>query len=151
MLSLSPSQVMPFSGSLNGDLLLGVGSSCSVGSDLSLPQKALVRSSPSVAPADYLERPEVLARGQSANATALPVKKEVPLHLCSTTNQQHKQVGVQQQIPTKLAALSSKSSKSAKATHRTDSTGKTSHNTSPPYSRIAGHSLLLIYDVMMMI
>ncbi|XP_036834740.1 rho guanine nucleotide exchange factor 18 isoform X4 [Oncorhynchus mykiss] len=115
-------EVMPFSGSLNGDLLLGVGSSCSVGSDLSLPQKALVRSSPSVAPADYLERPEVLARGQSANATALPVKKEVPLHLCSTTNQQHKQVGVQQQIPTKLAALSSKSSKSAKATHRTDST-----------------------------
>uniref|UniRef100_A0AAZ3P5V3 Rho/rac guanine nucleotide exchange factor (GEF) 18b n=1 Tax=Oncorhynchus tshawytscha TaxID=74940 RepID=A0AAZ3P5V3_ONCTS len=126
-------------------------SSCSVGSDLSLtlPQKALVRSSPSVAPADYLERPEVLARGQSANATALPVKKEVPLHLCSTTNQQHKQVGVQQQIPTKLAALSSKSSKSAKATHRTDSTGKTSHNTSPPYSRIAGHSLLLICDVML--
>uniref|UniRef100_A0A8C7JF31 Rho/rac guanine nucleotide exchange factor (GEF) 18b n=1 Tax=Oncorhynchus kisutch TaxID=8019 RepID=A0A8C7JF31_ONCKI len=107
---------------LNGDLLLGVGSSCSVGSDLTLPQKALVRSSPSVAPADYLERPELLARGQSANATVLPVKKEVPLHLCSTTNQQHKQVGVQQQIPTKLAALSSKSSKSAKATHRTDST-----------------------------
>nr|XP_046156088.1 rho guanine nucleotide exchange factor 18-like isoform X1 [Oncorhynchus gorbuscha] len=115
-------EVMPFSGSLNGDLLLGMGSSCSVGSDLTLPQKALVRSSPSVTPADYLERPEVLARGQSANATALPVKKEVPLHLCSTTNQQHKQVGVQQQIPTKLAALSSKSSKSAKATHRTDST-----------------------------
>ncbi|XP_071202544.1 rho guanine nucleotide exchange factor 18 isoform X1 [Salvelinus alpinus] len=115
-------EVMPFSGSLNGDLLLGVGSSGSVGSDLSVPQKALVRSSPSVAPADYLERPEVLARGQSANATALPVKKEVPLHLCSTTNQQHKQVGVQQQIPTKLAALSSKNSKSAKATHRTDST-----------------------------
>uniref|UniRef100_A0A674B1W6 Rho/rac guanine nucleotide exchange factor (GEF) 18b n=1 Tax=Salmo trutta TaxID=8032 RepID=A0A674B1W6_SALTR len=108
--------------SLNGDLLLGVGSSGSVGSDLTLPQKVLVRHSPSVAPADYLERPEVLARGQSANATALPVKKEVPLHLCSTTNQQHKQVGVQQQIPTKLAALSSKSSKSAKATHRTDST-----------------------------
>uniref|UniRef100_A0A674B0E4 Rho/rac guanine nucleotide exchange factor (GEF) 18b n=1 Tax=Salmo trutta TaxID=8032 RepID=A0A674B0E4_SALTR len=107
---------------LNGDLLLGVGSSGSVGSDLTLPQKVLVRHSPSVAPADYLERPEVLARGQSANATALPVKKEVPLHLCSTTNQQHKQVGVQQQIPTKLAALSSKSSKSAKATHRTDST-----------------------------
>ncbi|XP_045543884.1 rho guanine nucleotide exchange factor 18 isoform X7 [Salmo salar] len=115
-------EVMPFSSSLNGDLLLGVGSSGSVGSDLTLPQKVLVRHSPSVAPADYLERPEVLARGQSANATALPVKKEVPLHLCSTTNQQHKQVGVQQQIPTKLAALSSKSSKSAKATHRTDST-----------------------------
>ncbi|XP_029564042.1 rho guanine nucleotide exchange factor 18 isoform X4 [Salmo trutta] len=115
-------EVMPFTSSLNGDLLLGVGSSGSVGSDLTLPQKVLVRHSPSVAPADYLERPEVLARGQSANATALPVKKEVPLHLCSTTNQQHKQVGVQQQIPTKLAALSSKSSKSAKATHRTDST-----------------------------
>ncbi|XP_041696544.2 rho guanine nucleotide exchange factor 18 isoform X2 [Coregonus clupeaformis] len=119
-------EVMPLSGSLNGGLLLGVGSS--VGSDLShtlpLPQKALVRPSPSVAPSDYLERPEVLPRGQStsANATALPVKKEVPLHLCSTTNQQHKQVGVQQQIPTKLAVLSSKSSKSAKASHRTDST-----------------------------
>ncbi|CAB1323810.1 unnamed protein product [Coregonus sp. 'balchen'] len=117
---------MPLSGSLNGGLLLGVGSS--VGSDFShtlpLPQKALVRPSHSVAPSDYLERPEVLPRGQStsANATALPVKKEVPLHLCSTTNQQHKQVGVQQQIPTKLAVLSSKSSKSAKASHRTDST-----------------------------
>ncbi|KAK6313700.1 hypothetical protein J4Q44_G00151590 [Coregonus suidteri] len=119
-------EVMPLSGSLNGGLLLGVGSS--VGSDFShtlpLPQKALVRPSHSVAPSDYLERPEVLPRGQStsANATALPVKKEVPLHLCSTTNQQHKQVGVQQQIPTKLAVLSSKSSKSAKASHRTDST-----------------------------
>uniref|UniRef100_A0A6Q2YUY8 Rho/rac guanine nucleotide exchange factor (GEF) 18b n=1 Tax=Esox lucius TaxID=8010 RepID=A0A6Q2YUY8_ESOLU len=91
---------------------------------LPLPQKAPVRPSLSVAPADYAERPDVPQRGQSANAAVLPVKKEVPLHLCSTTNQQHKQVGVQQQIPTKLAALSSKSTRSGKgkASHRTDST-----------------------------
>ncbi|KAL1022878.1 hypothetical protein UPYG_G00033630 [Umbra pygmaea] len=118
-------ELVPLSGSLNGDLLLGLGSSSLSGSDVShtlpLPQKTLVRSSLSVSPADYMERPE---RGQSANTTIVPVKKEVPLHLCSTTNQQHKQVGVQQQIPTKLAALSSKSTKSGKgkASHRTDST-----------------------------
>ncbi|CAB1332277.1 unnamed protein product, partial [Coregonus sp. 'balchen'] len=120
--------VVPLSGSLNGDLLLGMGGRGVGGSDLSrtlpLPQKALVRPSLSGVPADYLEHPEVPPRGQSVNATVLPVKKEVPLHLCSTTNQQHKQFGVQQQIPTKLAALSSKSSKNCKgkASHRTDST-----------------------------
>ncbi|XP_045063675.1 rho guanine nucleotide exchange factor 18-like [Coregonus clupeaformis] len=121
-------EVVPLSGSLNGDLLLGMGGRGVGGSDLSrtlpLPQKALVRPSLSGVPADYLEHPEVPPRGQSVNATVLPVKKEVPLHLCSTTNQQHKQFGVQQQIPTKLAALSSKSSKNCKgkASHRTDST-----------------------------
>uniref|UniRef100_A0A3P8Y1P4 Rho/rac guanine nucleotide exchange factor (GEF) 18b n=1 Tax=Esox lucius TaxID=8010 RepID=A0A3P8Y1P4_ESOLU len=126
--SAFPSQVVPLSGSLNGDLLLSGGAigPCQpeLAHTLPLPQKAPVRPSLSVAPADYAERPDVPQRGQSANAAVLPVKKEVPLHLCSTTNQQHKQVGVQQQIPTKLAALSSKSTRSGKgkASHRTDST-----------------------------
>ncbi|XP_034149634.1 rho guanine nucleotide exchange factor 18 isoform X1 [Esox lucius] len=121
-------EVVPLSGSLNGDLLLSGGAigPCQpeLAHTLPLPQKAPVRPSLSVAPADYAERPDVPQRGQSANAAVLPVKKEVPLHLCSTTNQQHKQVGVQQQIPTKLAALSSKSTRSGKgkASHRTDST-----------------------------
>ncbi|KAJ7986645.1 hypothetical protein DPEC_G00342030 [Dallia pectoralis] len=121
-------EVVPLSGSLNGDLLLGGGAGSTSQPDLPhtlpLPQKALVRSSLSVAPADYVERPEVPPRGLSTTAVVLPVKKEVPLHLCSTTNQQHKQVGVQQQIPTKLAALSSKSTRSSKgkASHRSDST-----------------------------
>lgn len=115
------------SGSLNGDLLLssGLTSSTSV-SDLPLPQKPLVRASLSVAPADYPERPEVMLRRDTLSST-LPLKTDVPLHLFSTTNQQHKLVGVQQQIPTKLAAFSSgkgKTSRSGKASHRTDSTGK---------------------------
>lgn len=115
------------SGSLNGELLLSssLTSSTSV-SDLPLPQKPLVRASLSVAPADYPERPEVILRRETCSST-LPLKTDVPLHLFSTTNQQHKPVGVQQQIPTKLAAFSSgkvKGGKSGKASHRTDSTGK---------------------------
>uniref|UniRef100_A0A7N6A6T4 Rho/rac guanine nucleotide exchange factor (GEF) 18b n=1 Tax=Anabas testudineus TaxID=64144 RepID=A0A7N6A6T4_ANATE len=93
-------------------------------SDLPLPQKPLVRASLSVAPADYPERPEVILRRETCSST-LPLKTDVPLHLFSTTNQQHKPVGVQQQIPTKLAAFSSgkvKGGKSGKASHRTDST-----------------------------
>uniref|UniRef100_A0A3Q3L1U7 Rho/rac guanine nucleotide exchange factor (GEF) 18b n=1 Tax=Mastacembelus armatus TaxID=205130 RepID=A0A3Q3L1U7_9TELE len=117
-------EVAPLSGSLNGDFLMssGLTSSTSV-SDLPLPQKALVRASLSVAPADYPERPEVLRR--ETGSSTLPLKTEVPLHLFSTTNQQHKAVGVQQQIPTKLAAFSSgkgKGGKSGKASQRTDST-----------------------------
>uniref|UniRef100_A0A673BKZ6 Rho/rac guanine nucleotide exchange factor (GEF) 18b n=1 Tax=Sphaeramia orbicularis TaxID=375764 RepID=A0A673BKZ6_9TELE len=91
-----------------------------------LPQKPLVRTSLSMAPADYPERPEVMLRREAGSST-LPLKTEVPLHLFSTTNQQHKAVGVQQQIPTKLAALSSikgKGGKSGKASQRCDSTGK---------------------------
>ena len=43
----------------------------------------------------------------------------VPLQLFSTTNQPHKEGGVQQQIPTKLAVLSKgKTSKSSKGHHR---------------------------------
>uniref|UniRef100_A0A672H7R9 Rho guanine nucleotide exchange factor 18-like n=1 Tax=Salarias fasciatus TaxID=181472 RepID=A0A672H7R9_SALFA len=87
-------------------------------------KKPLVRSSLSVAPADYPERPEVMLRRETSSST-LPLKTDVPLHLFSTTNQQHKPVGVQQQIPTKLAAINSgkgKGGKSGKASHRTDST-----------------------------
>uniref|UniRef100_A0A3Q2YEP6 Rho/Rac guanine nucleotide exchange factor 18 n=1 Tax=Hippocampus comes TaxID=109280 RepID=A0A3Q2YEP6_HIPCM len=106
-------------------LLLSSGLSSSTGlSDTPLPPKALVRGSMSVAPADYPERPEVTLRRDVSSST-LPLKTEVPLHLFSTTNQQHKLVGVQQQIPTKLAALSSgkgKGVKSGKASQRTDST-----------------------------
>lgn len=120
-------QVVPLSGSLNGDLLLSSGLAASTGvSDLPLPQKPLVRGSLSVAPADYQERPEVTLRREMSSST-LPLKTEVPLHLFSTTNQLHKPVGVQQQIPTKLAAFSSgkgKGGKISKASHRTDSSGK---------------------------
>ncbi|XP_074524304.1 rho guanine nucleotide exchange factor 18 [Halichoeres trimaculatus] len=118
-------EVAPLSGSLNGELLMssGLASSTSV-TDLPLPQKPLLRGSLSVAPADYPERPEVMLRRETSSST-LPLKTEVPLHLFSTTNQLHKPVGVQQQIPTKLAALSSgkgKGGKIGKASHRTDST-----------------------------
>uniref|UniRef100_A0A1A7YMC8 Rho/rac guanine nucleotide exchange factor (GEF) 18b n=1 Tax=Iconisemion striatum TaxID=60296 RepID=A0A1A7YMC8_9TELE len=113
-------EVAPLSGSLNGELL-----SSSTGlSDLPLSHKPIARGSLSVAPADYPERPEVTLRRETGSST-LPLKTEVPLHLFSTTNQQHKAVGVQQQIPTKLAAINSgkgKGGKSGKASHRTDST-----------------------------
>ena len=119
-------QVAPLSGSLNGDLLMssGLTSPASI-SELPLPPKPLVRASLSVAPADYADRPEVLLRREMSSST-LTLKTEVPLHLLSTTNQQHKLLGVQQQIPTKLAAFSGKGkgAKSGKASHRTDSTGE---------------------------
>ncbi|XP_076008957.1 rho guanine nucleotide exchange factor 18 [Genypterus blacodes] len=120
-------EVAPLSGSLNGELLVSSGLTASASASelpLSLPPKPLVRGSLSVAPADYPERPEVLLRRETSGA-ALPLKTEVPLHLFSTTNQQHKALGVQQQIPTKLAALSrgkEKGSRTGKASHRTDST-----------------------------
>ncbi|XP_068447495.1 rho guanine nucleotide exchange factor 18-like isoform X2 [Clinocottus analis] len=118
-------EVAPLSGSLNGELLMSSGlTSFPSVSDLPLPQKPLVRASLSVAPADYPERPEVMLRREGSSSTQ-PPKTEVPLHLFSTTNQQHKLLGVQQQIPTKLAAFSSgkgKGGKIGKASHRTDST-----------------------------
>lgn len=120
-------QVAPLPGSLNGDLLMSSTLPGSTGvSDL--PSKPLVRTSLSMAQADYAERPEVMLRRDTASST-LPLKTEVPLHLFSTTNQLHKPVGVQQQIPTKLAAINSskgKGGKSGKSSHRTDSTGKES-------------------------
>lgn len=111
------------SGSLNGELLA---SSTLASAAADLPPKPLARSSLSVAPADYPERPEVTLRREASSST-LPLKTEVPLHLFSTTNQLHKPVGVQQQIPTKLAALSSskgKAGKSSRAPHRSDSSGE---------------------------
>ncbi|KAM4738432.1 rho guanine nucleotide exchange factor 18 [Anableps anableps] len=117
-------EVAPMSGSLNGELISSSGLSGSTCvSELPHSQKAVVRASLSMAQADYPERPEVTLRRETGSAT-LPLKTEVPLHLFSTTNQQHKAVGVQQQIPTKLAAINSgkgKGSKSGKASHRTDS------------------------------
>uniref|UniRef100_A0AAX7UB09 Rho/rac guanine nucleotide exchange factor (GEF) 18b n=1 Tax=Astatotilapia calliptera TaxID=8154 RepID=A0AAX7UB09_ASTCA len=100
-------EVAPLSGSLNGDLLMSSGSA-------DLPPKPLVRGSMSVAQADYPERPEVIARRETGSST-LPLKTEVPLHLFSTTNQLHKPVGVQQQIPTKLAAINSSKGKGSKS------------------------------------
>ncbi|XP_058616183.1 rho guanine nucleotide exchange factor 18-like isoform X1 [Onychostoma macrolepis] len=104
------------SSSFNGELLLGGAG------DQTLPQKSHLRASLSVSPADYLERPEVHSRRESSCGT-LPAKTEVPIHLISTTNQLHKQGSVQQQIPTKLAALSKGKEKSGKgkSSHRTDS------------------------------
>uniref|UniRef100_A0A673HSC1 Rho/rac guanine nucleotide exchange factor (GEF) 18b n=1 Tax=Sinocyclocheilus rhinocerous TaxID=307959 RepID=A0A673HSC1_9TELE len=104
------------SSSFNGELLLsGAG-------DQTLPQKSHLRASLSASPADYPERPEVHSRRESSCST-LPAKTEVPIHLISTTNQLHKQGSVQQQIPTKLAALSKGKEKSGKgkSSHRTDS------------------------------
>ncbi|KAG9350663.1 hypothetical protein JZ751_024552 [Albula glossodonta] len=108
-------QQAPLSSSFNGELPMG-----SAG-DLVLTSKPLVRPSLPVNPADYLDRPETLPRRESSNA--LPVKSEVPIHLISTTNQLHKQGGVQQQIPTKLAALSKGKEKGSKGkgSHRTES------------------------------
>ncbi|TWW57944.1 Rho guanine nucleotide exchange factor 18 [Takifugu flavidus] len=114
-------EVAPMSGSLNGELLASSGLA-GIASDL--PPKPLVRGSLSVAPADYPERPEVTLRREASSSSTLALKTEVPLHLFSTTNQLHKPVGVQQQIPTKLAAFSSgkgKAGKTGKASHRSDS------------------------------
>uniref|UniRef100_A0AAR2KDG5 Rho/rac guanine nucleotide exchange factor (GEF) 18b n=1 Tax=Pygocentrus nattereri TaxID=42514 RepID=A0AAR2KDG5_PYGNA len=101
----------------NGELLLG-----NAGGDSSVQPRLPVRSSLSLAPADYLERPEVHPRRESS--TPLPMKTEVPIHLISTTNQHHKQGVVQQQIPTKLATMKCKDKSSkGKSSHRTDSSG----------------------------
>ncbi|XP_022525555.2 rho guanine nucleotide exchange factor 18 isoform X1 [Astyanax mexicanus] len=106
---------LPVSSSFNGELLLGNAAGESSG-----PTRSLIRSSMSLASADYLERPEVPPRRESS--TAQPLKTEVPIHLISTTNQLHKQGGVQQQIPTKLALMKSKDKSSkVKSSHRTDS------------------------------
>ncbi|XP_042604714.1 rho guanine nucleotide exchange factor 18-like isoform X2 [Cyprinus carpio] len=104
------------SSSFNGELLLGRAG------DQKLPQKSHLRASLSASRADYPERPEVQSRRESSCGT-LSAKTEVPIHLISTTNQLHKQGSVQQQIPTKLAALSKGKEKSGKgkSSHRTDS------------------------------
>ncbi|XP_063057159.1 rho guanine nucleotide exchange factor 18 isoform X2 [Engraulis encrasicolus] len=102
-------QHIPLSTSFNGEMMV----------DPVMQPKTLVRSSLSISPADYPERPEVKVAVVGAGAKG----SEVPIHLISTTNQLHKQGSVQQQIPTKLAALSRGKEKSSKgkSSHRTDS------------------------------
>uniref|UniRef100_H3AFI9 Rho/Rac guanine nucleotide exchange factor 18 n=1 Tax=Latimeria chalumnae TaxID=7897 RepID=H3AFI9_LATCH len=83
----------------------------------------------SVSGADYSDRPEVLRREGSIGEgrPSIILKNDVPIHLLSTTNQIQKQTAVQQQIPTKLAAISKgfkEKGGKGKAAHRTDSSGK---------------------------
>ncbi|XP_056459524.1 rho guanine nucleotide exchange factor 18-like isoform X3 [Gadus chalcogrammus] len=115
-------EVAPLSGSLNGELLLKSGDG-SATPDPPAAQKPPGRSSMSMAPADFQERPESSLRREASSAGTPGAKTEVPPHLFSTTNQQHKVLGFQQQIPTKLAVLSrkDKNTKSMKASHRSDS------------------------------
>ncbi|XP_027014138.2 rho guanine nucleotide exchange factor 18 isoform X2 [Tachysurus fulvidraco] len=99
---------LPMSSSFNGD---------NSGSD-SIRQS--LRSTVSLSTADFSERIDLPLRRESG--TTVPAKTEVPIHLVSTTNQLHKQGGVQQQIPTKLATLKSKDKSSrSKGSQRTDS------------------------------
>lgn len=78
------------------------GSVVNGGGSLSLPQKFQV---PPAATTDRMEiPPKVPPRKESISPQ--PVKPELPIQLVSTTNQVLKPAAVQQQIPTKLAALS---------------------------------------------
>ncbi|KAJ8277347.1 hypothetical protein GJAV_G00074210 [Gymnothorax javanicus] len=104
LFALDP-QALSLSSSFNGEPLAG-GSG-----DLGLSSKSShVRPSLSVVPSDF-------------QPLVPPIKTEVPIHLISTTNQLHKQGGVQQQIPTKLAAFSKGKEKGGKTkgSHRTES------------------------------
>lgn len=87
------------------------------------------RPSLSVAAGDYAETPP-----RRESGTAAPVKTEVPIHLISTTNQLHKQGSVQQQIPTKLAALSKGREKGGKSkgSQRSESSGQNAPQTWRP-------------------
>lgn len=72
--------------------------------------------------------PKVPPRKESM--AALVAKPELPIQLISTTNQVHKPAAVQQQIPTKLAALSKGKDRGlkGKASHkRTNSAGQLQH------------------------
>ncbi|CAN9503463.1 unnamed protein product [Ophioblennius macclurei] len=66
--------------------------------------------------------PKVPPRRESISPQ--PAKPELPIHLISTTNQVHKPASVQQQIPTKLAALS----KGKEKGFRTKSTHQRTHS-----------------------
>ncbi|KAB5559054.1 hypothetical protein PHYPO_G00024440 [Pangasianodon hypophthalmus] len=105
---------LTMSSSFNGDIL---GNS---GTDSIPPSLSQLRPTVSLSTADYSDRIDVPPRRESG--TAVPAKTEVPIHLVSATNQLHKQGGVQQQIPTKLATLKSKDkSTKSKGSHRTES------------------------------
>lgn len=102
---------LPMSTSFNGDILGNSG--------MDLIRQSL-RSTASFSTADFSEKIDMLPRRESG--TSVLTKTEVPIHLVSTTNQLHKQGGVQQQIPTKLATLKSKEKSSKiKGSQRTDS------------------------------
>lgn len=114
----SPSETfqLPMSSSFNGD---------NSGSD---SNRQSLRSTVSLSTADFSERIDLPQRRESG--TTVPAKTEVPIHLVSTTNQLHKQGGVQQQIPTKLATLKSKDKSSKiKGSQRTDSSGRATDHT----------------------
>ncbi|KAI3374773.1 hypothetical protein L3Q82_021329, partial [Scortum barcoo] len=95
------------------------GSMVNGGGSLTLPPKAHVFPATS----DPVEiPPKVPPRKESISPQ--PPKPELPIQLISTTNQVHKPAAVQQQIPTKLAALSTKGKEKcfkAKSHHRTQS------------------------------
>ncbi|NWZ69237.1 ARHGI factor, partial [Acrocephalus arundinaceus] len=87
--------------------------------------KSSVRVS-SVAGLEYLERPDLARRDSTTLENRPSLKKEVPIHLLSATNQIQKPAAVQQQIPTKLATFTKGSKEKGgknKASHRTDSSG----------------------------
>ncbi|TSK53778.1 Rho guanine nucleotide exchange factor 18 [Bagarius yarrelli] len=101
----------PMSSSFNGDVLGNSGMD-------SVRQS--LRSTASLSTADFSEKIDMPPRRESG--TSVLTKTEVPIHLVSTTNQPHKQGGVQQQIPTKLATLKSKEKGSKiKGSQRADS------------------------------
>lgn len=94
----------------------------------SLPTTANIRPSLPTTATDTITievPPMVPPRKESISPQ--PVKAEVPIHLISTTNQAHKPGAIQQQIPTKLAALSKAKEKSSKrkgSHQRTHSAGQ---------------------------
>ncbi|KAM4706790.1 LOW QUALITY PROTEIN: rho guanine nucleotide exchange factor 18 [Discoglossus pictus] len=102
--------------------------------------KPTAKATASVSAADYLERPELTRRDSSATECRPTLKNDVPIHLLSATNQIQKQAAVQQQIPTKLAALTKggrEKSSRGKASHRTDSSASVDHRHFLP-SRLSG-------------
>ncbi|XP_069834032.1 rho guanine nucleotide exchange factor 18 isoform X2 [Dendropsophus ebraccatus] len=96
-----------------------------------LVMKPTAKPSASVSAADYLERPEVTRRDSNSMETRPTLKKDVPIHLLSATNQIQKQTSLtKQQIPTKLATqIKSGRDKSTrgKASHRSESSASIGH------------------------
>lgn len=103
------------------------------GTSVTLPPKLPAPPASSEAP------PKVPPRKESISLQ--PLKPELPIHLISTTNQVQKPAAVQQQIPTKLAALSKakdRSSKAKGAHQRTHSAG-TRRDAPKPTRRLSVH------------
>lgn len=93
------------------------------GSGLATPPK-LYMALPAASDASEAP-PKVPPRKESM--TTLAAKPDLPIQLISTTNQVHKPAAVQQQIPTKLAALSKAKDRGlkGKVSHkRTNSAGR---------------------------